>query len=288
LKSLSAYFMLVLGFCLIGFSVSKAQTSFPMFVKSDAQAERIVLTENNCVVFRGEVTDDKVGEVEQELQNLSQRLSSTDVIYLVLDTPGGSVDAGNAFITYVHGLPQKVKTISIFAASMGFHIAQNLDERLVVPHGTLMSHRVRASMSGEVPGELISRLNALLKTITRMDTVVANRMKMSVEDYQEMVHDEYWTDGQSAVDEKAADRLVNVACDKSLSGRTKEQVGEFLGIRVLASVSKCPLISGMKDIELEGADGKSSEDKTEALNFSKLLSTDLKTFVHEYVVPGRI
>lgn len=207
--------------------------------------DTITLTKDNHVIFSGPVNDASVSAAQIKLGQLSARLSKNDVIYLVLDTPGGSVTAGNQFIDFGKSLPQKIKPISIFAASMGYHFFQSFDERIVQPSSTLMSHRVSlGGLSGQVPGELITRLNSIIAISNHMDEVVAKRVKMPVEAYRKLIHDELWLSGKDAVATGHADRLAKVRCSEDLiTGTRKEEVNTPFG-RVEVTLSTCPLISG--------------------------------------------
>lgn len=63
--------------------------------------EKVVLNKNNCVVLRGEVTDESVTKAQLELVSLVlNRGMSNYPLYLVLDSPGGSLDAGASFIQF--------------------------------------------------------------------------------------------------------------------------------------------------------------------------------------------
>lgn len=205
----------------------------------------IVLTPNNHVIFSGEVNDTSVAKTSLKLGQLSSRLNSSEVIYLVLDTPGGSVSAGNQFIDFGKALPQKIKPISLFAASMGYHMFQSFDERIVQPSSTLMSHRVSVGgMSGQIPGELITRINSIISISNQMDVSVAKRVGLSVTDYKKLIHDELWLNGQDAVSTNHADRIATIRCSKELlNGTRTEEVRTMFG-PVEVTFSACPLITG--------------------------------------------
>lgn len=244
----------------------------------------VTLSKKNTITFRGVVTDENVAKLERDLLKLSQNLSPSDPIYLVMNTPGGSIDAGNEFITFVRGLPQKVHTITLFSASMGFHIVQNLDDRMVAPNGVLMSHRARASgLSGEMPGSMVTRLNFYLRQLKAMDQKVAERVSMKLEDYQELIRDEYWVSGQESVDAKMADRMVLPRCGKDMSGINYMEIMTFFGpIRV--SFSECPLITGPLSIEFGGAKFKTEDERREVARFIRKMIEDPESFVEEYIV----
>ncbi len=248
----------------------------------------LTLNKRNTVVFRGVVNAKSVALMQVEIMAMSARLKAGEIIYMVLDTPGGSVTAGNELIDFIHGLaPRRVKTVSLFAASMGFHIAQNLDERLVLPSSTLMSHRASLSgISGELPGELMTRLHFILNDLDRMDGIVAERMGITRKKYQRMIRDELWLNGDDAVKQKAADRVILARCDSSFSGTSEIELGEFMGITFMGKMSNCPLITGLLDVRMVGTESKDVTD--EAQRMCDSYTTNKTDFVKRYISTGKL
>jgi hypothetical protein len=111
-----------------------------MFMSLSVMASQsIQLSKENSVSLRDVVHSGSVSKVIQELAK--KETNDESVIYLVLDTPGGSVFAGIDLINYLKAYKKPVHTITSFAASMGFQIAQgNQGKRLISPTGVLMSH----------------------------------------------------------------------------------------------------------------------------------------------------
>jgi ATP-dependent Clp protease protease subunit len=249
-----------------------------MFVlnMSTAMAETIELTEKNSVLFRGVVDEESVAKVQVELIEKSK--AGKD-LYLVLDTPGGSVIDGNMLIETIRGLPVKVSTVTIFAASMGFHIAQSLETRYITSNGTLMSHRAFMGMKGEVPGEFLTRLNYYIRTLTRMDFTAAKRMGISLKQYQELIRDEYWVEGAEAVVDKAADKVVAVRCGAGLDGTTKLEIPTFFGVITL-TMSKCPLVTGPLSLDFS----RIADENLPAVNdYIQTLFRNRMFFVEKYI-----
>lgn len=210
--------------------------------------EAITLTEENHIVFSGPVNDSSVAKAQVQLGKLSKELDRGDVIYLVIDSPGGSVAAGNLFIDFAKSLPQKIKPICIFCASMGYHMFQSFDERIVYSSSTLMSHRASlGGLAGQVPGELESRLGAIKAILDNMDENVSKRVGMTKEAYQKLIYDELWLDGTNAVRTKHADRVAKIKCDDSLLAGTKSETVVTIFGPVDIEMSKCPLINGVLD-----------------------------------------
>lgn len=247
----------------------------------------LVLNKRNTLVLRGVVSSSSVAKLQVEILEMSLRLKPTDTIYLILDTPGGSIQAGVELIDFIHGIPQRVKTVTLFAASMGFQIAQNLDERLILPSGTMMSHRASGQFSGEFPGELTVTLEFWLKEINRLDQIAASRMKMSKKSYQKLIRDEYWARGADAAKDKSADRVILARCDKSFEGTSEVELGSFLGMTFYGTMSNCPLITGVLKVRADA--GASPDDNNEeAHNMCSLYVSDRTNFVKRYVTTGKL
>lgn len=233
---------------------------------SSAQAQDIVLTKDNHIVFSGVVDDSSVAKAQIQLGQLSKNLHSFQTIYLVLDTPGGSISAGNLFIDYAKSLPQNIKPICIFCASMGYHFFQSFGERIVYGSSTLMSHRASlGGLSGQVPGELESRLANIKAVLQQMDEVTAKRVGLSVEAYRKLIHDELWLDGKSAVNLGHADRIAKIRCSQDLvDGVKSESVNSMFGT-VDLTFSTCPLITGYLSASL--SIGNTFRSKAEAIQY---------------------
>jgi ATP-dependent protease ClpP protease subunit len=204
---------------------------------------QIVLTSQNSVSFNQPVREDYAAKKQLELMAKDFLLPKTQPIYLILDTPGGSVFAGNQFIDFAKSLNRPIHTIVIFAASMGYQITQELGKRYITTTGTLMSHRGAISgLSGQVPGELNARLKMLEDSLVGMNERAAKRVGMSLDSYQNAIINELWVSGEAAVKSGHADEVASVSCDKSLSGSYFDEVATIFG-PVHVEYSKCPLIS---------------------------------------------
>lgn len=252
--------------------------------------EIITLTEENSVAFRGPVTGASVSEMQTKLFEKSQKARANDSIIMVMNSPGGEVINGIRFIDSVKPLPQKVKTLTIFAASMAFQMVQNFDERLVTPSGVLMSHRASGGFEGEFSGdgkgEMITRLNWVLRIVKNLDIVAAARMSLSFKDYEELIRDEYWVTGQEAVDAKAADRVVLAKCDKTLLDGTEEvQIESFFGNATL-TFSKCPLITNPTKVKISLKETATAEQKAKFQDYVDKYSFDQWGLYKDYIENG--
>lgn len=240
----------------------------------------IVLSAENTLVFNTVVSEMSVATFQVQLQEMSQRLPADADIIVVMDTPGGDVEAGNALIDSIKGVPQPVKTLTIFAASMGFHIVENADQRMILPNGVLMSHRAKGGVDGEFDGSVEVRFRFIKNMLDRLNITAANRMGLSLADYKELIHDEYWARGSDAVSQKAADTVVAARCDSSLSGTEERKISTPFGVVALV-FSKCPLITMPLGIATDKVD--TAEHATEIKEVISLLYSNPKAFVSDYI-----
>lgn len=209
-----------------------------------ANAAPVELNINNTATLRGEVNDDSVGSVMLKLGELEAARGEQDYpLYLVLDSPGGDIEAGNMFIEYAKTI-KNLQTVSIFAASMASAIAQSLPgKRLILNSGTMMFHRARGSISGQVSsGELEVRLKAFQDLAFQLESRNASRMNMELPLYKALIKDEYWISGAAAVSSGAADATVSIKCDAGLvKGKEIQHFNTMFG-QIDVQFSMCPLI----------------------------------------------
>jgi ATP-dependent Clp protease protease subunit len=205
--------------------------------------ETIILSDRNTITFNQPVTGKYVAKKQVEIFGKVAKLNPFEPIYLVLDTPGGSVIDGMLFLDTLKSLGRPIHTITIFAASMGYQFVQNLGNRYILPSGTLMSHRGAVSgLSGQVPGELNSRLHYFESILSEMNIIASKRIGMSVEAYEASIVNELWTSGVDAVAKNHADKVVHAKCDSTLTGTYQESIQTFFG-PISLTYSQCPLVS---------------------------------------------
>lgn len=219
----------------------------------------VILEESNFIVLNSEFNQTSVAKVMSNVLKIKNSLnySFSDLtkdnqpIYLILDTPGGSIQSGIAMIDYLNSLNIEIKTISLFAASMGFYAIQSLGERLITTSGTLMAHKARGGFQGEFDAGSSSQLDSIIKfwkrRIDRMDNQVVLRTKgiHTQKSYRKLIENEYYCEGYDCQNQGFVDAVVNVVCGKSLSGQvTENKTMKVYGFTFQLEIvkSKCPLI----------------------------------------------
>jgi ATP-dependent protease ClpP protease subunit len=231
-----------------------------------AKSEVIVLSKGNTMVLNDEVNGESIGKVIAKAKELDAELNSsltgkfkgnsTKPLYLFLNTPGGSIQSGLELIEALKGVGRPIHTITLFAASMGFQIAQGLDDRLILKSGVLMSHRAQGEFGGEFGGQAPSQIdNRYQLWKDRMDeldaqTVERSKGKQTMESYQKQYASEMWLTGGKSVAQGYADKQVLVKCDSSLVGTSKHEL-MFMGlIKVTYELDNCPINTAPMNIQI--------------------------------------
>lgn len=234
-------------------------TALTMMLAVPAQAEgdlpALKLTKDNTATLFGVVNSLTVSDVMQQIQKLDSSLKSGYPITLVLYTPGGSIQDGLELIEYLKSVNRPINTLTIFAASMGFQIAQNLGNRYILQHGVLMSHKAAGGFDGEFGdgnSQIDSRYGLWMSRILEMDnqTVKRTNGKQTLKSYRNSYQNELWLTGAQSVTGGYADKIVSASCDKSLAG-TRQQKIEFMGMAFLINYSECPLNTNPLSVEAE-------------------------------------
>jgi ATP-dependent protease ClpP protease subunit len=215
-----------------------------LLVSSVCYGKEVLLTTTNTVTIRGEINDESMQKAKLDLMKLyAQRGFSKYKIYVVLDSGGGSIDAGEDFIQMAKQL-RDVETITIFAASMASGIVQALPgSRYITGNGTMMFHRAYARIEGQFnEGELESRLRLSKRIVGILEQRNADRLKLDLNSYKTLVKDEYWIYADEAVQKNAADEVVDVRCSNELINQTTTQKIRMLIFEGEVTFSGCPVL----------------------------------------------
>lgn len=209
---------------------------------ANADLRTIVLSPSNTITLRGAVDDRSVSKAQSEFIELLKKRGANTPIYIVLDTPGGSVVAGESLIEFLSGF-SNVHTITIFAASMGSSIVQALPgKRLMLRNGVQMFHRASIGMPPTEMEKVKSILDFYMQMVRDMEERSSKRIGISLPVYQAKVADEWWLTAKQAIKENVADEIVKVRCTPSLINKAEEvEYQTFFG-SVVITYSGCPLL----------------------------------------------
>jgi len=135
---------------------------------------------------------------------------SQEPIYVIIDSPGGSVLDGAQFITAMQTIDSEVITVCVrFCASMAFIIHQYGSKRYMLSKAVLMSHFASTSANGDVD-KITTYINFVQKFVDSFSSDIAKRAGMSTETYINLISKDLWMDDVQALDMKFSDGTVNV------------------------------------------------------------------------------
>lgn len=238
-----------------------------VFAANDNKPETVVLSDSNLLVLGGEVNGESTGAIIAKAKELDAKLAKKEYLsgkkplYLFLNTPGGSIQSGLEMIEALKGIGRPINTVTLFAASMGWQIAQSLDDRLILKNGVLMSHHAAGEMQGSFggvhPSQMDNRYQLWIDRVRELDeqTVKRTNGKQTYESYTKQYDQEMWLTGTKSVEQGYADRIVLVKCDTSLSGATTNHVN-ILGFDISYDLDKCPINTAPMNVKIGSLDGK--------------------------------
>jgi len=197
----------------------------------------IILTSENTVQLSTRVNGPAIDILLQDLF----KLKNPTTVYLVINSEGGEVQHGFRFLKYATGVNFQIKTITRYSASTAFHIVQALDQRLILENGVVMGHRMRTTITTEADEDLLAAVENIFRSSIFFDTVIANRMGLTLEKYRAMSKNGYRAVGPRAVKDNAVDMVVTAKCDESLAGDRMIKIPDDKGKMETVIQSNCPL-----------------------------------------------
>lgn len=160
------------------------------------------LHSSQIVYLKGVISDEVVDAFLTEFQAIPNK----EDIVVYIDSPGGSVIAGNKIITLLENYP--VTCIAEKAYSMGFAIFQSCKNRLVLEHSTLMQHQMFALVGNE-----LEKMNHYLEFLNDINDILtekqSKRIGMPSKTFKEKTYNDWWLTAKKAVKENVADAIVS-------------------------------------------------------------------------------
>jgi ATP-dependent Clp protease, protease subunit len=182
----------------------------PMVIETSARGERsfdiFSRLLNERIVFLGEPVDDTIANlVVAQLLHLESDDSDKD-IFLYINSPGGSVDAGMAmqFIkpdvqTICYGMAMSMGSLLLTGGAPG--------KRMALPNSRILIHQPSSGFQGQA-ADIAIHAEATLALRKRIDEIYAKHTGQSEERvHNDMERDRYFT-AQQAVEYGLVDRIV--------------------------------------------------------------------------------
>jgi len=168
-----------------------------------------------------DLTKERVTHLNSEVNSLSIDNIIADItkfntkkgdIYLLIDSPGGSVIDGAKLISVIQSSPNPIYCINMgMAASMAFMILEHCTKRYALDRSILMAHgaSVGVHYQGKLD-ELVSRYTFLKRFVDKMDRYVADRAGIPYTFFKLKSNAENWVDAQDGLAFNYLDNIVSV------------------------------------------------------------------------------
>lgn len=156
--------------------------------------------------------EEVTAQASQRIANSIKQLqdSSAAPIYLLIDSPGGSVIDGAAVISEMEVSRAPVYTVCTrLCASMAAMIHSYGAKRYVTDRSILMYHPASGGSQGQVPN-MLSQLTTLTRYLNKMVANIVARSKVSKDEYEKLTAYELWVDAEDALQRGLADSIVNL------------------------------------------------------------------------------
>lgn len=229
---------------LLGFVVS-------LLTCSVSSLKHIVLQNNHFINLIGPVTRNSVDAILWELNDPSvqQVINETQKATLFINSPGGSVHAGNHLIQYIRYLQSRNITVDCIGEnfmSMAFVIFQACDHRMVMEHSIGMQHQMSFGLRGNIEN--------MRNSFDMHDEINENIISMELakigidrQTYNEKIAHDWWIVGQDNINQNTADELILYSCSPeiyNIQQVRKEKISHF---SFYIYTFKCPLF---KDVDV--------------------------------------
>lgn len=182
------------------------------------------LSDANFVLIYGPIMQNG-NDIADHIKKASQR---GEDLYVLIDSPGGSVITGGAIVSAIEASPVPVYTVCLqLCASMGAMIHQYGTKRYTVNRSLLMFHDAAGGFVGPFQ-QVASQMNMINRFVNKMFANTAKRSGQNYKDLVSRIGAEIWVDGEDAVTQKYSDGIVNVIYDESKAVNAPSQEIIFL------------------------------------------------------------
>lgn len=170
---------------------------------------RLDIPENEVVYIKGPI----MGNAASIVEELKSKAKHANKLWLLIDSPGGSVVDGAAIVSAMEASTVKVNTVCLqLCASMAFIIHQYGTKRYAVDRSILMAHPASGGVQGTI-GQMHARLDVITRYVDKLDLLISKRVNLPFGDFRSLIVSEFWVDAEDALKAHYVDGLVDIRTD---------------------------------------------------------------------------
>lgn len=183
---------LVLSTLLVAIMVGETLAAAPVKVipKNDGNTKDTIVLTNRQVRLDGGIRGHMIQSAQRDFWRYDKE--SNEPIWLMINSPGGSVEAGLILIDTFQALKSPVYClIESRAYSMAAITLVFCDKKYILRHGTIMLHEASYGTMGEDP-QIRSRLAFITKYLDGVHHEIAKRIGWPHDKYRAKIRDAWW------------------------------------------------------------------------------------------------
>jgi ATP-dependent Clp protease protease subunit len=171
------------------------------------------LFKSRTVLIFGEV-DMKMAE-RVSAQLLALAAENNEDIKVVINSPGGHVEAGDTIHDMMRYVGPRVKAIGTgWVASAGAHIflGANKDSRFCLPNTRFLLHQPLGGVRGQA-SDISIEAEEILKMRERLNRIIARETGQTIERVVADTERNFWMNAEQAIEYGLVTKIVPTACD---------------------------------------------------------------------------
>lgn len=168
-----------------------------------------ILEKNRMVWLNKDVNDDNMADLGAKILLLSAEDPEKD-IYLIINSPGGSITAGLMLYDIINLVPNDVVTVAVgMAASMGqFLLTVGAPgKRFITPHSSVLLHQPHGGFGGTA-SDIVSQAKFIQRLKDELAGLTAERTGKTIAQIHLDGDRDRWFTAQEAVEYGFADRII--------------------------------------------------------------------------------
>jgi ATP-dependent Clp protease, protease subunit len=177
-----------------------------------APVQKALFKSRTVLVF-GEV-DMKMAE-RVAAQLLALAAENNDDIKVVINSPGGHVEAGDTIHDMMRYVGPRVKAIGTgWVASAGAHIflGANKDSRFCLPNTRFLLHQPLGGVRGQA-SDISIEAEEILKMRERLNRIISRETGQPIEKVIADTERNFWMNAEQAIEYGLVTKIVPTACD---------------------------------------------------------------------------
>ena len=168
-----------------------------------------VLMKNRVITLFGEIDKDSARRTNERLLALS--FESDDPITLIISSPGGHVESGDAIYDMIRFVSAPVRIVGtgwVGSAGALIYLAAEPERRFSLPNTRYLIHQPAGGFGGAA-SDIEIHAREIIKMRERLNATIAERTGQTVEKIEQDTDRDYWMSADEAVDYGIVGKIIS-------------------------------------------------------------------------------